>query len=38
MQQARICLRIQPQLKAAEMLIADCSVHPAAMKEEIKPQ
>ncbi len=35
-QQARICLRVRPQLKAAENLIADLSIHPAAMGEEIK--
>jgi len=35
-QQARICLRVRPQLKAAEKLIADCSVHPAAMEKEAK--
>jgi len=35
-QQARICLRIRPQLKAAEKLVADFSVHPAAMEKETK--
>jgi len=28
--EARICLRLQPQFKAAEKLVADLSVHPAA--------
>lgn len=34
--EARICLRLRPQLKAAEKLIADLSVYPAALGEEIK--
>ncbi len=35
-QQARICLRVRPQLKEAENLIADFAVHPAIIREEIK--
>ncbi len=34
--EARICLRLRPQLKAAKELIADLSVHPAALNKEIK--
>jgi len=30
MRQARICLQLRPQSKAAQMLVADLSVHPAA--------
>jgi hypothetical protein len=33
MRQARICLQIQPQSKAAQMLVADLSVHPAVFDE-----
>ncbi|GAH82433.1 unnamed protein product, partial [marine sediment metagenome] len=32
--EARICLRLRPQFKAAENLIADLSVHPAALGGE----
>ena len=32
--EARICLRLRPQYKAAEKLIADLSVLPGAMREE----
>jgi len=35
-QQARICLRVRPQSKEAENLIADFAVHPAVVKEEIE--
>jgi len=34
--QARICLRLRPQMEAAERLIADLSVDPASFAEEIK--
>jgi len=34
--EARICLRLRPQLKAAEKLIADLSVHPSALGQEIE--
>jgi len=34
--EARICLRLRPQLKAAERLIADLSVHPAAFSEKVE--
>ena len=34
--EAKICLRLQPQLKEAEKLIADLSVRPAAFDNEIK--
>jgi tetratricopeptide (TPR) repeat protein len=36
MQQARICLRLRPQLKAAERLLADLSLHPASLDGEDK--
>ena len=36
MNEARICLRLRPQFKAAEKLVADFSVHPATFGEEIK--
>jgi tetratricopeptide (TPR) repeat protein len=32
--QAKICLRLQPHLKDAQQLVADLSVHPAALGEE----
>jgi len=32
--EARICLRLRPQFKAAEKLIADLSVLPGAMSNE----
>ncbi len=32
--QAKICLRLQPYLKDAQQLVADLSVHPAALGEE----
>jgi tetratricopeptide (TPR) repeat protein len=35
MTEAKICLRLRPQLKAAETLVADLSVHPAVLAEEI---
>ena len=31
--EARICLRLQPEMKAAEGLIAELSVHPAAVEQ-----
>lgn len=34
MREARICLRLRPQLKAAEKLIADLSVHPKMINRE----
>lgn len=34
MREARVCLRVRPQLQAAEKLIADLSVHPAALSED----
>lgn len=34
MREARTCLQIRPQLEAAEKLIADLSVHPAALNED----
>jgi len=36
MHQARICLQLRPQLRAAEKLIAELSVHPAAFSQEAK--
>lgn len=36
MHEAKICLRLHPQFKAAEKLVADFSVHPATFAEEIK--
>jgi tetratricopeptide (TPR) repeat protein len=36
MYEARVCLRVRPQLQAAEKLIADLSVHPAALSEYSK--
>ncbi len=36
--EARICLRIRPEFKAAEMLIADLSVHPAPGGEQARPE
>lgn len=36
MQEARICLKLRPQFKAARELVADLSVHPAAFEEEVK--
>jgi len=33
--EARICLRLRPEFKAAERLIADLSVHPAAVGAEL---
>ena len=35
MSEAKICLQLSPQLKAAERLVADLSVHPAVLAEEI---
>lgn len=35
MTEAKICLRLRPQFKAAETLVADLSVHPAVLAEEI---
>jgi len=37
MHEARICLRIWPQFTDAERLVADLSVHPAVIGEQIKP-
>ena len=34
MREARICLRLRPQYKAAEKLIADLSVHPKMLNKE----
>jgi O-antigen ligase len=34
--EAKICLQLRPQLKAAENLVADFSVHPSALTGEIK--
>jgi len=34
--EAKICLRLQPQFEAAEKLIAELSVNPAAFSEEVK--
>jgi len=34
MHEARICLRLRPQMMVAERLIADLSVHPDAMSEK----
>jgi tetratricopeptide (TPR) repeat protein len=34
MQEARICLRLRPQFKAAKELIAELSVHPKMLNEE----
>lgn len=34
MHEARICLRLRPQFKAAEKLIADLSVHPKMLNQE----
>ncbi|HUT56626.1 MAG TPA: tetratricopeptide repeat protein, partial [Phycisphaerae bacterium] len=34
MHEARICLRLRPQMTVAERLIADLSVHPDAMSEK----
>jgi len=36
MRQAKICLQLRPQLKAAEKLVADFSVNPAVFEDEIK--
>jgi len=36
MRQARTCLQLNPQSKAAQMLVADLSVHPATFDEEVK--
>lgn len=36
MREARICLRLRPQFKAAEKLIADLSVHPKMLNQEDK--
>ncbi|MFQ6036449.1 MAG: O-antigen ligase family protein [Sedimentisphaerales bacterium] len=36
MRQARICLQLRPQSKAAQMLVADLSVHPAVFDAEKK--
>jgi tetratricopeptide (TPR) repeat protein len=36
MGEARICLRISPQLKSAERLVKNLSVHPAVLGAEIK--
>jgi len=36
MREARICLQLRPQSKAAEKLVADLSVHPATFDEEVK--
>ena len=33
--EAKICLRLRPQFKAAETFVADLSVHPAVLAEEI---
>ncbi len=33
--EAKICLRLRPQFKAAETFVADLSVHPAVLTEEI---
>ncbi len=35
MTEAKICLQLRPQLKAAETFVADLSVHPAVLAEEI---
>jgi len=35
MYEAKICLQLRPQLKAAETFVADLSVHPAVLAEEI---
>ena len=35
MSEAKICLQLCPQLKAAETFVADLSVHPAVLAEEI---
>jgi O-antigen ligase/tetratricopeptide (TPR) repeat protein len=34
MREARVCLRVRPQLQAAEKLLADLSVRPGALEEE----
>lgn len=36
MDEARICLRLHPQFKEAERLVADLSINPVAFREEIK--
>jgi len=36
MQEARTCLQLRPQFKAAEKLIEDLSVHPANLGKEVK--
>jgi O-antigen ligase len=36
MDEARICLRLHPQFKQAERLVADLSINPVAFREEIK--
>jgi tetratricopeptide (TPR) repeat protein len=35
MTEAKICLQLRPQLKTAETFVADLSVHPAVLAEEI---
>ncbi len=35
MTEAKICLQLRPQLKAVETFVADLSVHPAVLAEEI---
>jgi len=36
MDEARICLRLHPQFKEAQRLVADLSINPVAFREEIK--
>jgi len=36
MYEAKICLRLRPQFKAAQTLVADLSVHPVILAEEAK--
>jgi len=36
MQEARTCLQLRPQFKAAEKLLGDLSVHPAMFGQEVK--
>ena len=36
MDEARICLRLHPQFKEAERLVADLSINPVAFRKEIK--
>ena len=36
MREAKICLRLRPQFKQAEQLVADLSVHPTVFDEEVE--